>query len=138
MFSIADSGPGAEPPDWQPQSEPRAISRARERARGIEPGLLGHKKEARRLAAGPAGSVVGWGSSGSGRGWGGRRGGRSDRSVGVGADGLAAGAGADLSPDVQGDGVLDEPDRAVGEGDVDAAGVVAAGRGVALVEVRVV
>src|SRR5438132_1531805 len=47
------------------------------------------------------------------------------RSVLIGADHLAAVDRAECPPRLQVDGVLDEPDRAITEGDVDAAGVPA-------------
>src|SRR5262245_18658636 len=48
-----------------------------------------------------------------------------DRSILVGADDLAAGAGAQAIPRRQVDRVLDEPDRPVGHRSVGAAGVIA-------------
>jgi hypothetical protein len=47
--------------------------------------------------------------------------------VGVRADDLAVGAGAKGPPRLEVDRVFDEADRAVGEGDVNAAGVQAVG-----------
>src|SRR5262245_21666150 len=48
-------------------------------------------------------------------------------SVRVGAEDLAAGAGAEAPPDGQGDRILDEPDRAVTHHHVQSAGMGAAG-----------
>src|SRR5215207_2505644 len=53
---------------------------------------------------------------------------RRGRSLGLPDEGLAAGAGAHGPPGARLDVEADEADRAVGQGDVDAAGVPAAGR----------
>src|SRR5262249_51665178 len=62
----------------------------------------------------------------------------SSRSVRIGADHLAPGHGAEGPPGVAVDGAFDEPDRAVAEGDVHAAGVTAAGGDGVVVAVGVV
>ena len=53
--------------------------------------------------------------------------GGSPASIGAGVDDLAAGLAPEGPPGVHADAVLDEVDRAVGEPDVDAAGVIAPG-----------
>lgn len=50
------------------------------------------------------------------------------RSVAVRADDFGSGTGAERPPGLQANRILDEPHRAVTETDVDAAGVIAAGR----------
>src|SRR4051794_37192504 len=52
------------------------------------------------------------------------------RSIGVGTDNLCIAPGPQCPPDVLGEATLDEPDAAVGQRRVDAAGVVARSIGV--------